>query len=704
MSAEVMPGAGPAPRRARHLIPAEFPRRGEVIAACAVLVLLGHLLFAQLTFILAAVFVSVSKVSRWRLWWLTVPAAAGLGWTLAIGPRAAAAGFTAGPAAILGYLSGGGHPFTHLLHPHGAFVGAGSWLWRQFPLALIAAAAEAALVGWLDWMHTDEWAVPPRRPGAIAAARGAVAGRAIRAGAMLTRDGFVLGVAPGNGARVLLGWPEVEGGVLVTGAVAQEITVTSLQVVHAALRRRKPVIAVDLSGDASVAGAVAAACQATGTPLQVFGTAEGRYEPFSHASPDRRLTMTLALLRGSAPGVRAYLRAVFELIDEIPADSRTPVLDDVRHLLNPLALQTRLGLVAPASPRRDQLAQLVRAAARTAQAAPEALLAVARQLEAVRASPAGRWLSPAPDGIDLARVVRQRSAVLFSVDALDVARLVCADIAALGEDLRGLGVDGDGLVWLHGWDTLPTRALTGLLSGGMAAGLPVLVTTTSPAAAADLADHVNAVLVHRLANADTAARLAAHTGTRLVPASLGAEQTAAASLPAWPLVPAMAAGASHGGQRSRPGIRGGCPAGHGRAGSASGGASARAALARSRAVRARGGGAAVPARRTRAGGARPAAAGSRTVTPPALPRPLPGQLYLGWQYATLHPDPGPPPRRPVPPGARATLRRLARGAAAGREPDQQAAEDRLRCRRGRGHRLRQSASRAAWCPRSSRRP
>ena len=172
MSAEVMPGAGPAPRRARHLIPAEFPRRGEVIAACAVLVLLGHLLFAQLTFILAAVFVSVSKASRWRLWWLTVPAAAGLGWTLAIGPRAAAAGFAAGPAAILGYLSGGGHPFTHLLHPHGAFVGAGSWLWRQFPIALIAAAAEAALVGWLDWMHTDEWAVPPRRPGAIAAARG----------------------------------------------------------------------------------------------------------------------------------------------------------------------------------------------------------------------------------------------------------------------------------------------------------------------------------------------------------------------------------------------------------------------------------------------------------------------------------------------------------------------------------------------------
>jgi hypothetical protein len=539
MSAEVVPGTGPAPRRARHLIPAELPRRGEVIAACVVLALLGHLLVAQLTFILAVVFVAVSKTSRWRLSWLLVPAAVGLAWTVAIGPRAAAAGFTAGPAAILGYLSGGGHPFAHLLHPHGAFVGAGSWLPRQFPIALIAAAAEAAVVGWLDWMHTDEWAVPPRRPGAVAVARAAAARRAIRAGAMLTRDGFALGVAPGTGARVLLSWPEVDGGVLVTGAVAQEITVTSLQVVHAALRRRKPVIAVDLSGDAAVAGAVTAACRATGTPLQVFGTAgEGHYEPFRHADPARRLTMTLALLPGTTPGVRSYLSAVFELIDEVPADARTPVLDDVRHLLNPLALRTRLGLVAAESPRRDHLARLVGAAARTAQAAPEPLLATARRIDAVRASPAGRWLSPAPDEIELARVVRQRSAVVFSADATDVARLACADIAALGEDLRKLGVDGDGLVWLHGW-SLPARALTGLLSDGPAAGLPVLVTTTSPAIAADLADQVNAVVAHRLANAATAARVAARTGTRLVPASLDAGQAEEAGRPAWPaeLVP-----------------------------------------------------------------------------------------------------------------------------------------------------------------------
>jgi hypothetical protein len=40
-------------------------------------------------------------------------------------------------------------------------------------------------------------------------------------------------------------------------------------------------------------------------------------------------------------------------------------------------------------------------------------------------------------------------------------------------------------------------------------------------------------------------------------------------------------------------------------------------------------------------------------TPPRTPQPPPprppDRLYLGWQYATPHPDPGPQPRRPVPP-------------------------------------------------------
>src|SRR5580700_1490122 len=143
------------PRRARYLIPRGLPRRDEILAACVVLVVLAHVLFAQLTIILAAVFYLITKMTRWRLSWLAV--------------RAAAAGFIAGPAQIADYLGASGHQADHLLHFTAAFTGIGSWLPRQLPLAIVAGAAEAALVGWLSWLHTDEWDLPPARPGLVVA-------------------------------------------------------------------------------------------------------------------------------------------------------------------------------------------------------------------------------------------------------------------------------------------------------------------------------------------------------------------------------------------------------------------------------------------------------------------------------------------------------------------------------------------------------
>ena len=96
----------PAPRRARQLIPAAFPRRRELIGAAAVALVLAHLLLAQLTLILFLIFAAVSRMTRWRPWWLLVPAAAGTAWILAAGPGPALSGFTAGPGRILAHLGG----------------------------------------------------------------------------------------------------------------------------------------------------------------------------------------------------------------------------------------------------------------------------------------------------------------------------------------------------------------------------------------------------------------------------------------------------------------------------------------------------------------------------------------------------------------------------------------------------------------------
>ena len=519
MSARVATQAEQMPRRARYLVPKGLPRRGEFLAACVVVAVLAHVLFAQLTIVLAVVFALTTRATRWRLSWLLVPVVTGVAWTLAAGPRAAAAGFAAGPAKVAAYLGAGGHQLDHVMHFTGAFTGIGSWLPRQLPLAIVTGAAEAAIIGWLSWLHTDEISMRPARPGLLVAVRRAAIRRAIRAGGVVTRDGSCLGVAAGSGSRITLSWPEAAGGVSVCGSAEQDVLSTSFQLVHAAVRRRKPVVAVDLTGDRALPGRLAAVCAAAGAPLRVFG--EGAcYEPFRHGDPGQRASLITAMVSWDGPGSHyrpscvAYLRDVFELIDAAPGDPRVPVLDEVIHLLNPTAMRARMEHVPASYPRRDVLAERTRVSVSLLHAEPATTAALARQLRELKASESGRWLRPpgpaAAAEIDLGQTVTDRGVVLFrlggpsppAVSAM-LTRLVCQDLLTAGAALRGIGVGGDGIVWLAECGSMPRGSVTELIARGPGAGLPVLAATTSAPAAAELAELTNVVVAHRMADQAT---------------------------------------------------------------------------------------------------------------------------------------------------------------------------------------------------------
>jgi hypothetical protein len=478
----MLPEAGAMPRRARQLIPAGVPRRGELIAASAVLIVLAHLLLAQLTIVLAVAFAAVGKITRWRLYWLLTPAVAGLAWMLAAGPGETLAGFAAGPSSVLGHLAGA-RAAGDLVHPLAAFAGIGGWLPRQFPVALPLAAAEAGLIRWLDWLHTDEWAVPPPRPGAVAALRAARAARRIRSGAVLTRDGVALGITPSTGAVTGLTWLEISRGVLVAGADAREVTLACLQFVHAAVRRRKPVIVLDDGHDAGIAHALAAACAATGTPLRRGGGGSGadRAAPSGAAASGAAASGAVAS-RGAAGASQLWGR------------------------------QTGPGEAGPGDPGSGG------------------------------AGREGQGREPTGPGPDLSRVVSERSAVLVPVESPESAARAASCLTALGATLRRIDVDGDGLIWVPSAERLPAQVLAALVSDGAAAGLPVLVGAVSPAVAGRLAGLVGALLVLRLTDRDLAEVLAARAGTRLLPVAVAAARAgqpgpALAGQPAGQLAP-----------------------------------------------------------------------------------------------------------------------------------------------------------------------
>jgi hypothetical protein len=350
---------------------------------------------------------------------------------------------------------------------------------------------------------------------------------------------------PWSGTRVTLSWAEAAGGISVCGSAAEDVLTTGFQLIQAAVRRRKPVLAVDHSSDPGLTGRLAAVCAAAGAPLLVFGADQGPragaadpwaqvacYEPFRHGDPGRRAAMVTAMLSWDGPGRQyrrscvAYLEDVFELLDAAPGDPRVPVLDDVIHLLNPMAMRARMEYVPAVYPRRDVLAERARVSMSLISAEPATTAELGRQLRELRASPLGRWLRPSAGGpaadIDLARAVAERAVVLFRLGAPDASspadssamltRLVCQDLLAAGAALNGIGVDGDGIIWLSECGSLPRHSVADMIARGSSTGLPVLAATTSAPVAADLADLVNVVVAYRMDDAAAARRLSEVTG------------------------------------------------------------------------------------------------------------------------------------------------------------------------------------------------
>jgi hypothetical protein len=298
-----------SPRRARYLVPLGTPRRGEVLAAVAAAAVAAAALFVPLTLLLAAAFHAVSRVTRWRPLWLWVPAAGGVVAVLATGFRPAAAGFGRGPAAAAAALSGlAADPAALARLP--AVVARG--LGGQFPLAMILAAAAAAGAWWVRWLHTDEWDMPAPRLGLVGAVRRNRTVASVRAGRVVTRDGACLGVDEATGRPAALSWRDAGGGVLVTGAAPPAVLASGLQLAHAAIRRRRPVIVVDLPGHAELPGAIAALCGAARAPLHCFGVPDGaRYEPRVRPGEVQRAALRAAGWEpGPGPGARAGLDEV----------------------------------------------------------------------------------------------------------------------------------------------------------------------------------------------------------------------------------------------------------------------------------------------------------------------------------------------------------------------------------------------------------
>ena len=358
---------------------------------------------------------------------------------------------------------------------------------------------------------------------------------------------------------------------LVTGAAVAEVSAASFQLVHAAIRRRKPVLVVDLggpdgpgglpgpagragvaglAGTAGLAGALASICADAGAPLYVFGPAgQGCYEPLRGGDPGRKAALVMGMIDWGPVAdharrtCRAYLNDLFAVAAAAPGDPRVPVLDEVAALLSPAALRARMGQVPPYHPRRVPLGERVRVSASLMETDPATAAFLAGELTGLRASALGRWLRPAsargastrgasargastgsgPAQVSIGAVIRERAVAFFPLDqsrhgrsARMIANLVALDTAAVFAESQRLGVAGDGLAWFGDADAIAAPALAPLISTGAQAGLATVLSTVSAQVAGQLAALANVLVIRgpagtSQAGADPAATVLAGT-------------------------------------------------------------------------------------------------------------------------------------------------------------------------------------------------
>lgn len=530
-----MPAAAPTlperlPRRARYIIPPDVPRRAEFLAATALAAVLAGALFAQLTLVAAVAFHGFGKFTRLRPSWLLAPAGAGLVAVLGVGVPQALAGFWAVPSGVGHLLAGAvAHPAT-AARLSGVPVLAWREAGRQLPVALLLAAGIAAATAWARWLHTDEWDLPRYRPGLVSRCRRWWTVTFVRSGAVVTATGACLGADPDSGRPVTVSWAEAAGGVLVTGADPASLGSSAFQLAHAAIRRRKPVLVVDLAGDRHLPAALTAVCAAAGAPLLRFGRdITASYEPFRDPGPERVAGLVMGIVDWNGvpePAVAAcrdWLTVAAALLDAAPGEADTAVLDELGGLLAPGALAARAARVPAWHPARESLARRAGQAQQWLARDPGPAALVVSQLTALRGTELGRRLAPGPGAqISLDAVIRDRAVALFSLAGAGpaaevVANLLALDVTSRYAALHRGGTAPDGLVWVSHCDRVAAPALAGLAQA--APDLVPVLSTSSPGVASGLAGQVNVCVAHRVADPELAGQLAAATGTRLVSAA-----------------------------------------------------------------------------------------------------------------------------------------------------------------------------------------
>lgn len=407
-------------------------------------------------------------------------------------------------------------------------------LLHQLTLSIFVGTLIGFIVCWYKWLRRPVWQEANFRMGPIQFLMKKKNVKDLKEGKNPPHNGATLGIN-GAGKKVVQTDEEAGSHTFIVGASGTGKTTTMMSQSKDHIRRGHGLVFIDLKGGADVPEVLYNYAQRYGRDFYHFTILDPRdpyegpdpsgpayYDPLGRGDASRRKDMIIAGRKWSEDYYKivasSYLQTAFNVAIAVPPEEGVDSLSDIISLLNP----TNLGARVRRMPQGGHFDEIRAYADDWTQGklSPQyksAIDGVAKELQNLRGSSAGKWLRMPPPGVEgkminLKNAAKEGAVVIFSLDSSNyqelaslVANFIVQDLKTVTSELRVDPSSKPMHVYLDEFSAMDSENVINLINKARDAKMPVSLSTQAlgdlrrinPSFTDQLLGIINCFIIHR---------------------------------------------------------------------------------------------------------------------------------------------------------------------------------------------------------------